>query len=355
MRRWLALVEERGGAVLERELVRRAGEAAFRAAVAERLVEDAPRATSWPCDEMEDGCPRRIVDNVGDDAHPLVAVCGQRERYCEPVLLTAEECARRKVSISGLHELLRRVFRIESGAIGTIGEGVGVVSLGAQTYGARLRDVVFVQRADNAAVGPLLELREGAVRPTLVLVPTTNALPSAMITRYRPGSHVELVVLEDVLRARGDAVIMAAMAPPSAETAKAPGPDPEPDKRGVARVVMPKVAKWAELRLYKIADQLVSVRAQGGHVRATPFDLGMANAYTRDATVLWALLMKFLEHYGTYAGPPGLETSAAVRQQVRRLGKAMQAIFGVKQKPFEYVKRVGWKSRFRAFPELPAE
>lgn len=361
MRRFLELIEQRGDVTLPaRTFAARVGDTALAALAAERVIMHANRATSWPCDEIEDGCPRRIVENVGDAARPFVAVCGQRERVCEPVLLTEEECAQRAMSVAAFAQALRRLFRIDMGAMGEATPSTAMIALGAQRQGERTRDVVFVRRPSESAVASLLELREGAARPTLVLVPTCDALPASMVTRYRPGSHVEIVVLEDALRVRGGAIVVASVAPATESgvlAATAANANAIADGATQERVlVLPTIKEWSELRLYRIASQFISVRTPSGHVRATPIDFGMAHKYTRDPTEQWELLMEFLGAGGRYSGPPGIDSSTGLRKRVQRLQADLKRVFRLEEDPIaKYRPKVGWETKFRAFPDLPAD
>jgi hypothetical protein len=175
---FLALVERHGAFTvgrekLDRELGGRDRSAAILAALAkERVVREAPAATTLPCPELHVDCARDVrTVSAGKKGLHAVAVCGRSPRECETTEPAPHELEEIAISLHELAALARRLLSIE-----TIRHAPpalpGTILLGEQPHAAGRREVMLVTTLSEKEVAALLELVDRAPRPTLLLLPT---------------------------------------------------------------------------------------------------------------------------------------------------------------------------------------
>ncbi len=163
------------------------------------LVEKEP-LPSHPCGgPWGDGCPRRVVTNHGCASHPFVAVCGRDDGACPEVLLRPEDRDTLQLSVDGLVRVLRRV----------LGVG-GAVEQSDAGFPDTRRIGDWAGRAVFLALSPAFpgfEAWLAARGDALVVVPFGLGLPTGARDRFGAGQRVEIVLLRDVLRFEGDAIL----------------------------------------------------------------------------------------------------------------------------------------------------
>jgi hypothetical protein len=232
---------------------------------------------SHPCGgPWGDGCPRRVVTNHGCASHPFVAVCGRDDGLCPEVFLRAEDRETLQLSVEGLVRVLRR----------TLGVG-GAVEHGdagfpdARRIGDRAGRAVFLALSPAF---PGFEAWLAARGDALVIVPFGLGLATAARDRFGLGQRVEVVLLRDLLRLEGCAIVGALPEPllslrePAGQPYGARSPmcvvvDQDGRRALTAEEYMALVARAAELDLF--IDTTITVDG-GGHRGVRRDDRGVA-------------------------------------------------------------------------------
>lgn len=257
------------------------------------------------------------------------------------ILRPSDHPAYEEISPSDFMRAVRALYRIE-------GRGLpvpGVFDSSFQTIGwIREEDadraVVFVA---NPARG--LKIAVHYPERALILVPTARALTKKVRDRHGPGERVRIEALEDAVTtknrrlARGAQVLRGT-------AARAP-------RAQVARIT--GVERWNQVRMCLVNQTTIRIDIPGRSFRVTHIDLGMARDGSREPTQLWEALVEFCEGYG-YLKTRRFGGAGATKTMISRLRKALKAIFGLHERPFEKYRRgVGWKARFVARPNLPGD
>ena len=192
----------------------RIGDHAFDALLAAGVLERRGVAEWYPCGGPEgEGCPRRVVENPGDDEHPFAAVCGRCPPACETVLLTEEEVEIVAVSEAGLIRALRLALDAE-GEMEIDGSLFPhTFSLGRTSWGGAHREAFLALRPWDPGIPAFLASRRSARLPSLVLAPTRWRVQARLADEHGPADRVEIVFLEDVLALEGGRLALRAPVP----------------------------------------------------------------------------------------------------------------------------------------------
>lgn len=215
MRRFLELLH-RGAcpAGLTSHFPARIGRVTFDALVAAGILPRGDPAEWYPCPGGGEECPRRIVENPGDDEHPFVAVPGAGV-CCKAVPLREEDLAQHTTSIPNLVRALREVFGLHGGFDLDDELFPCTVRIG-QTGGDGLaRDVLLATWPTHSGFEAFLRSRRTNARGTLVLAPARSRWLRADIDAlHGPGERVELAFLEDLVEVRDGRLQRRRPAPP---------------------------------------------------------------------------------------------------------------------------------------------
>lgn len=192
------------------------------ALIGAKLLVRGARATRFPCPRGGSRCPREVVPNVGDPAHPFVAVPGGDELCCEPVPIAEADLATWTFSYRAFATELARLFGIEGDANVRDEVFPATFALGRGHYAGLARDVFLSLNLMGAAPVAFLRARLAQGLATLVLAHTRSRFVSPEIDAHFRAGTVVVVYLDEVLALRGGRVTkLEAESPPGAARADA--------------------------------------------------------------------------------------------------------------------------------------
>jgi hypothetical protein len=222
--------------------------------------------------------------------------------------------------------------------------------LGAERASSPARDVFLALRPRDDSFPLFLALRERAARPALVLVPTSRAVTADLATRFAPGAHVEIEILEDTLVVRDGAI---ARVPPLRLVKLTEDPatsTPANPARTIAAEI--GATSWAEIKITVIDGHTLRIQKGQRAIRRTYIDLGLASKGNREPTRKWALLLAICAGHGTFRWKT-FGTFDAAKNTIAILRKALRETFGIEDDPFhEFTFAFGWKAKFHASSEI---
>jgi hypothetical protein len=327
------------------------------------LVRAAPAAATWPCDRGG-ACHRQVCPSPRGSATPLYAACddGGAEDACPSIDLAHDDVAQESVAVADLVKTLRALYRLEGSARAPSAIGPEPFALGEELVGEIRRDVFLVLDAAKPVLPHFLAVRERAARPTLVLVSTAHRLAPETATRYAPGAHVEVELLEDALAVRGDKVVRAGnlrlVAPKPLELAE---PVTAVRKRKGMTAPTGRIAEeigatsWSAIKITVVDGHTVRIQNGKATIRRSYIDLGLASHGNRNPTDKWKLLLLLCAGHGKFRWKD-LGTFATARNAVYVLRKALKESFGLEDDPFHKFRAVdGWRAKFFASSEIVEE
>jgi hypothetical protein len=259
-----------------------------------------------------------------------------------------------EISPSDFMRALRALYRIE-------GRGLPVPGVFDRTFQAIgwIRDE-HGERAVVLVPNPALGLKIVLHYPAraLILVPTARALTKKLRESHGPGRPVQIEALEEALTTEGGRLARGGrVLPEAAGFSRAPPPAPappaDPPRAPRAQAVrITGVERWNQVRMCLVNATTIRLDIPGRSFRVTYVDLGMADARNREPTQLWEALVEFCEGNGyfktrRFSGPKATKT------MLSRLRKKLKGLFGLHERPFDYLAGMGWKARFRTRPDLP--
>jgi hypothetical protein len=191
-------------------------------------------------------------------------------------------------------------------------------------------------------------------RPTLVLVPTSRHVTSALRKRHASGALVTLEALEEAIVPLGGRLVRRGAIAPDAPGIELPlvepavFPAPTTALLGIAK-------RWTDMRICLLDGATVRIDVAGRSIRCTYVDLGMAHGRTRKPTLAWEVLEELCQNRG-YFRTSRLSSANSTKRLMSRVSHDLQQLFGIGGSPFHrYRSDCGWRSRFEARPNLPED
>ena len=294
-----------------------------------------------------DGCPRRVV--VHDDG-AVVAVCQDRPRSCDTLVLQPEDVMAFDVDLRKLSGLLAMALALEPAFLVVTGQS-RLWRVGRHEVAAGAGFPVFITiQATSAAYDAVISgLCRAADGPFLVLVPTRELImPDA--TAGLAGRNALLLALGDVL-ALDERGRLAAIRPADEVldglrrhylAATAPPP---------IRFPMPPGSRWEEVSIRFVTQEQVHITVRHAAAAYEFSQMAMEDRRSHRPDAQWSLLIAFAENRGQITW----RDAAADRKNAKRrqlLSRTLQDFFGLEGDPFERVADgKGWRCRFNLTPE----
>jgi hypothetical protein len=258
-----------------------------------------------------------------------------------------------EISPPDLARLLRRLYAADPRGLTTPGKfEAQPMKLGWVGKGAAERELVLV------ALGSLA--RSTVIhsnRRTLVLVLWGKSLTDAERKRYAPGAHIEVQVLDEVLRVRDGRVVLVGSDAPKRDEAPSVSPPAAEAKRTSSPPILPVpgATRWNLVAMYLMNERTVRIDCGGRSYRRTHIDMGMAHGNHRRKTRVWEMFVAFCDGHG-YLQTARFGSAGATKNLVSRLRHALQAVFGLEDDPFhDYRRGTGWRTRFVAGARPPED
>lgn len=296
------------------------------------LLKQAGRVRELPCPSPGGaGCPRRVIHHADGS---IRAVCGDRPRACAHLDLDADDIAILRVDRTDLAKRIARALGVSPHQPGR-GTTGPVTRIGTHDIYAGRGFPVFLALPGPSADAdprPFAEVLD-TPGPRLLLTPTSVSLPDALITALdRAG--VTRMALADILIV--DDGVFAPARPATemfAPLRDAVGRDAEDSAQGLAWPLPPD-ARWEDITMRFIANEVLNVTFRGETRRFEPDQLGMKNAKNGKPKAVWTYLKAFALSGGRLAVHRGNPTETSKHQkQKQALSKALRDSFGIADEP----------------------
>jgi hypothetical protein len=285
------------------------------------------KATSISCPSPSGpNCPRRVVEL--DDGR-LVAECQDTPTVCKTLDLTAQCVAIRKLDRAKFAAMVCKALGLAP-AIAKIGPN-GVFHLGDRQVAAGRGVPVFAlfqggSQPEKSVVA--LEALESFASPRLLLVPTSQTLSSDQKTYLGRTSTTHLpfddALLCEVHVAQASPAITQILDRLVTEVSQTLQATP-------AALVwqMPADARWGDVKIAFISDEVINVTFRGETRRFEPSQLGMTNAKNGKPTSQWTMLKAIAMGRGSIPFP----AAAKIQKQKQSLSKKLTSAFGIQDDP----------------------
>lgn len=299
------------------------------------------RSVSCPSPGGE-GCPRQVVQH---DDGTIRAVCGDRPKACRDLDLTKQDIAILRLDRTKLAHVLARLFGLTD-IPKRLGKEV-VVQIGTRDIFAGRGFPVFL-----CMPGPLPDQDSHpyshlmAMPGTkLLLAPTGKSLPTAIATALDRTGVTRLALENTLVPGNGRAFDLAS--PVETFLADLGGQIHEPGagEGGGSAWQLPHDARWEEITIRFIADEVLNVGFRGDIRRLEPDQLGMKNAKDGRPKQAWTYLKAFALEGGRLPVHHTRDSETSKHQkQKQELSKALKGAFGIRDEPIptegnEYVTR----------------
>ncbi len=275
------------------------------------------------------GCPRRVVRH---DDGSIRAVCGESPRICDDL-----DLARDDIAILGLDrpKLIRAVAVALSLSERPAATNAGaVIEIGTHEVHAGRGFPVFLVVPGpwfGDGIESLAEL-VAVSRPKVLLTPTRRSLGAAA-TRYLDTIGVTRFALADVLVA-DDCHRLGVSQPVEVLFAALRAAVAEATDSADAGLVwpLPPDARWEEVTIVFVADEVINVSFRGQTRRFEPDQLGMKDARSGKPKRQWTY-MKALARSGGLLPVDPPRVVKGHQKQKQELSGALRACFGIQDEP----------------------
>lgn len=288
-------------------------------------------ATSIACPSPGgEGCPRKVVTH-NDDA--IRAICGDSPKACDDLDLSRDDIAILGLDRTGFATAVATALGLN---ISAKFEHRKVFRIGSHDVFAGRGFPVFLTVPGPAPTDDATPFDDviGLPGPKLLLTPTHASLPATLIASLQR-ADVTLFALSDLFTVDNQG---------SLEPVQ-----PVENLFSVLRVrveassstslsnlawPLPPDARWEELGIRFIADEVINVSFRGETRRFEPDALSMKNGKSGRATKQWLYLKLLASHSGRLPvhSVDGAETSKHQKQK-QALSKALRQAFGIPDEP----------------------
>jgi len=298
----------------------------------EHLLRKAGRARELPCPSPGgEGCPRHVVCHADGS---IRAVCGDRPKACNDLDLKADDIAILRVDRGDLAKRIARALGLSPHQPGRSIPGA-VTRIGTHdVYSGRGFQVFLALPGPSADADPhpFAEILD-ILGPRLLLTPTAASLPDALIAALDRAGATRMALADIVIAENG----VFSLARPAAEIFAALRNAVTRDAGDAARRLawpLPPNARWEEITIRFIADEVLNVTFRDETRRFEPDQLGMKSAKNGRPKAVWTYLKAFALKGGRLAvhRDDPRETSKHQKQK-QALSKALRDSFGIADDP----------------------
>lgn len=307
------------------------------------------RAEAYPCPSPGGvGCPRRVVDHGNGR---LVAVCGDRPKRCDKLILTKQDIAVHELDARKLCVAVAVAFGIEP-VFDEIAGFRQTYRLGDYHPLAGKRFPIFLTiQTDRASLAGVATLLCGATESAFILLAPTLQLVDVAITDLLGRRRARLVALADLFE-RDDTGAMVANGAGGLILAEFHRVViPEEGSRGMKNFPTPPGAGWGDIVLEFRAEEVIIAACMGITRRVEPEDMGMKNAKNGRPTLQWTTLQAMARSNGRLEcrDPKAFDRIKSHKYQV---SKKLRAYFQIEDDPIEWdATESNWKARFTLRPD----
>lgn len=301
-------------------------------------IRDAP-ATSFPCDEPDEGCPRRIV------VHPegeIVAVCGAEVPRCETLSLTKADIAVYDLDLHRMGSHIAAVLGL-SGDLDIVAGIPDTFCLGAyMPYAGRAFPAYMTAQHDTNQLNQVVEqLIARAGSPFILFTPTPRSLASCALAAMTRGKVIS-ISLSQIMTVKNGELSIGASGDELFASLREQASVPESGKAFFLFFPTPPGATWNGLKIRLVDGHTLTAKVQGISQRLNYTDMGMANRKNQAPTLQWQLLTRLAERHG--ALPKIRGSGGKQRQELRR---RLKDFFRIDGDPFDVSPDGTWRARFQ--------
>lgn len=298
----------------------------------EQLLSKAGRVRELPCPSPGgEGCPRRVVRHVDGS---IRAVCGDRLKACADLDLDADDIAIMRVDRAKLARRIARALGLSPHQPGYGATGP-IIRIGTHDVYAGRGFPVFLALPGPSADAdprPFAEVLD-TTGPRLLLTPTVASLPDALIAALDRAGVVRMALADTMIVENGTLTLARPAAEIFAALRDAVTRDAGDSAQGLAWPLPPD-ARWEEITMRFVADEVLNVTFRGETRRFEPDQLGMKNAKNGKPKAVWTYLKAFALKGGRLAVHRGDPTETSKHQkQKQALSKALRDSFGIADEP----------------------
>lgn len=301
-------------------------------ATVEHLLGKAGRVRELPCPSPGGAsCPRHVVRHADGS---IRAVCGDRPKACADLDLDADDIAILRVDRADLAKCIARALALspDQQGHGTTG---AVTRIGTHDVYAGRGFPVFLALPGPSADAdprPFAEVLD-TPGPRLLLTPTVASLPDALIAALERAGVVRMALADIVIAENGTLTLTRPVAEIFAALRDAVRRDAGTSAQGLAWPLPPD-ARWEDITMRFIADEVLNVTFRGETRRFEPDQLGMKNAKNGKPKAVWTYLKAFALSGGRLAVHRGNPTETSKHQkQKQALSKVLRDSFGIADEP----------------------
>ena len=298
----------------------------------EHLLRKAGRVRELPCPSPGGaGCPRHVVCHADGS---IRAICGDQPKACADLDLDADDIAILRVDRSDLARRIARALGVsphEQGR-GTTGP---VTRIGVHDVYAGRGFPVFLALPGPSADADLRPFAEvlDTPGPRLLLTSTAASLPDALNATSDRAGIVRMALADIMIVENGTLMLARPAAEIFAQLRDAVTRDAEGWQQGLAWSLPPD-ARWEEITMRFIAEEVLNVTFRGVTRRFEPDQLGMKNAKNGKPKAVWTYLKAFAQSGGRLAVHRGDPSENARHQkQKQALSRALRDSFGIADEP----------------------
>ncbi len=298
------------------------------------------RATAIDCPSPgDDGCPRGVIRTAGGG---LRAVCRSAVGRCDAVELVADEIDVLRIDLERLCRALAIAFELQEAPRPISFDHV--VTLGAYAIAAGVATPVMLVLpgpAHDIQIDQLQAAGLGRER-TVLLVPRIASLPVSIQARLVGQGHLVLS-LADVTRADGKGGVVLVQPVDLLLHDILTALRVRVDTAHVGPIVaLPPGARWGELTLVLISDEVLLLICRGQTLRLEPDRMGMKDGRTGKPTSAWIFLQVLARTNGVL-GPLDRDVIEQHKKRKQALSRQLARAFGIGGDP------IRWRKKDRAY------
>ena len=298
----------------------------------EHLLGKAGRVRELPCPSPGGGgCPRHVVRHADGS---IRAVCGDRPKACADLDLDADDIAILRVDRTNLAKRIARALGLSPLRPGHTTPGA-VTRIGTHAVYAGRGFPVFLALpgpSTDADPRPFAEVLD-TLGPRLILTPTVASLPDALIAPLDRAGVVRMALGDIMIVENGTLTLARPTVEIFAALRDAVTREAGNSAQGLAWPLPPD-ARWEELTMRFIADEVLNVTFRGETRRIEPDQLGMKNAKNGKPTKQWSYLKLLASHSGRLPVHPAIDGETSRHQkQKQALSKVLRDSFGIADEP----------------------
>ncbi len=288
-------------------------------------------ATSIACPSPGgEGCPRKVVRH---DDSSIRAICGDSPKACADLDLSRDDIAILGLDRTGFATAVASALAL---SIPAKFERQKAFRIGSHGVFAGRGFPVFLTIPGPAPTDDAAPFDDiiGLPGPKLVLTPTNASLPASVVGNLQR-SDVTLFALSDLLVVNDQGSLESAQPPETlfsdlrarVEASSSTSPSN-------LAWQLPPDARWEEIGIRFIADEVINVSFRGETRRFEPDALGMKNGKSGKATKQWLYLKLLASRSGRLpVHPANGEDTSKHQKQKQALSKALRQAFGISDEP----------------------